>query len=212
MRRGEALPRVGRQTPLSKALLEMTRKGLGLTAVLDDEQRVLGVFTDGDLRRALDRRDRSCTTPMQRRHDAGRPPYRRPASWPRPPPQLMELHRVTALLVTDAERRLIGALNVHDLHAGWCGLKRAPARPARTGRWRSIRLLVLDVDGVMTDGRLEYDADGERGKSFHVRDGYGHQGGAGCRYRGRRHLRPAIRRNAAPLRGAGHPARAPGRR
>lgn len=36
-----------------------------------------------------------------------------------------------------------------------------------------MRLLVLDVDGVMTDGRLEYDADGERGKSFHVRDGYG---------------------------------------
>jgi 3-deoxy-D-manno-octulosonate 8-phosphate phosphatase (KDO 8-P phosphatase) len=36
-----------------------------------------------------------------------------------------------------------------------------------------MRLLVLDVDGVMTDGRLEYDADGEHGKSFHVRDGYG---------------------------------------
>ncbi|MGA8705900.1 MAG: HAD hydrolase family protein [Steroidobacteraceae bacterium] len=51
-------------------------------------------------------------------------------------------------------------------------MKRAPARP-RARPLASMRLLVLDVDGVMTDGRLEYDADGERGKSFHVRDGYG---------------------------------------
>src|ERR1700721_2410838 len=56
MRRGDSLPRVGPETPVAEGLLEMTRKGLGMTAVLDDGQRVVGIFTDGDLRRALDRR------------------------------------------------------------------------------------------------------------------------------------------------------------
>src|ERR1700676_154422 len=56
MRRDDALPRVGLDTPVAEGLLEMTRKGLGMTAVLDKEQRVVGIFTDGDLRRALDRR------------------------------------------------------------------------------------------------------------------------------------------------------------
>jgi 3-deoxy-D-manno-octulosonate 8-phosphate phosphatase (KDO 8-P phosphatase) len=50
------------------------------------------------------------------------------------------------------------------------GARAARPRAAPLG---AMRLLVLDVDGVMTDGRLEYDAEGERGKSFHVRDGYG---------------------------------------
>ena len=56
MRRGEALPQVPPTVPLAEGLLEMSRKGLGLTAVTDEGQRLLGVFTDGDLRRTLDRR------------------------------------------------------------------------------------------------------------------------------------------------------------
>jgi 3-deoxy-D-manno-octulosonate 8-phosphate phosphatase (KDO 8-P phosphatase) len=52
-------------------------------------------------------------------------------------------------------------------------LKTARAARPRAASLAAVRLLVLDVDGVMTDGRLEYDAEGERGKSFHVRDGYG---------------------------------------
>lgn len=113
MRRGEALPRVSRETSLSKALLEMTRTGLGLTTVVDDEQRVLGVFSDGDLRRALDRRV-SLDTPMQ---DIMTPGGRRIGAQElaAAAAALMELHRVTALVVTDAEGHLIGALNVHDL-------------------------------------------------------------------------------------------------
>ena len=54
MRTGDDLPAVGPDTPLSAGLLEMSRKGLGMTTVLDDARRVLGVFTDGDLRRALE--------------------------------------------------------------------------------------------------------------------------------------------------------------
>ncbi len=56
MRRGEELPRVAPEALLSEGLLEMTRKGLGMTAVLDAQGQLLGVFTDGDLRRALDRK------------------------------------------------------------------------------------------------------------------------------------------------------------
>ena len=114
MRRGDSLPRVGADTPLAEGLLEMSRKGLGLTAVLDPQQRVIGIFTDGDLRRALDRRVdvhsaimRDVMTPGGR--SIGARELATAAA------QLMELHRVTALLVTDAEQHLIGALNVHDL-------------------------------------------------------------------------------------------------
>jgi arabinose-5-phosphate isomerase len=114
MRRGENLPRVTPETRLSAALLEMTRTGLGLTAVLDAQQRVLGVFSDGDLRRALDRRvDVHQTTMRELMTPGGRRigPHELAAA----AAALMETHRVTALLVTDAEQRLIGALNVHDL-------------------------------------------------------------------------------------------------
>jgi len=118
MRRGDALPRVGLDTPLAEGLLEMTRKGLGMTAVLDHEQRVAGVFTDGDLRRTLDRRlDVHSATMRQVMTAGGRSIGARELA--AAAAQLMERHRVTALLVTDDERRLIGALNVHDLlHAG----------------------------------------------------------------------------------------------
>jgi arabinose-5-phosphate isomerase len=114
MRRGDSLPRVGADTPLAEGLLEMSRKGLGMTAVLDAQQHVIGIFTDGDLRRALDRRVdvhsaimRDVMTPGGR--SIGARELAAAAA------QLMELHRVTALLVTDSERHLIGALNVHDL-------------------------------------------------------------------------------------------------
>jgi arabinose-5-phosphate isomerase len=56
MRRGDDLPTVREDTPLTQGLLEMSRKRLGMTAIIDGERRVVGIFTDGDLRRALDRR------------------------------------------------------------------------------------------------------------------------------------------------------------
>jgi arabinose-5-phosphate isomerase len=114
MRRGDSLPRVGLDTPVAEGLLEMTRKGLGMTAVTDAEQRVVGIFTDGDLRRALDRRvDVHSATMREVMTQGGRSIGARELA--AAAAQLMELHRVTALLVTDSERRLIGALNVHDL-------------------------------------------------------------------------------------------------
>ncbi len=79
MRTGDALPRVGPQTRLGEGLLEMSRKGLGMTVVVDDGNRILGVFTDGDLRRALDRHvdvhratmSEVMTSPVQEHRPAG---------------------------------------------------------------------------------------------------------------------------------------------
>src|ERR1700728_2201241 len=114
MRRDDSLPRVGADTRLAEGLLEMSRKGLGMTAVLDEQQRVIGIFTDGDLRRALDRRvDVHSATMRDVMTHGGRTIGARELA--AAAAQLMEQHRVTALLVTDSERHLIGALNVHDL-------------------------------------------------------------------------------------------------
>jgi arabinose-5-phosphate isomerase len=114
MRRGEALPKVRPETLLAQGLLEMSRKGLGMTAIVDDQDRVLGIFTDGDLRRTLDRRVdvhavsmRDVMTPGGK-HIGSRELAATAA-------QRMEAHRITSLLVLDEERHLIGALNVHDL-------------------------------------------------------------------------------------------------
>ncbi len=114
MRRGDALPRIGPAALLAEGLVEMTRKGLGMTAVLDEQQRVIGVFTDGDLRRALDRRVDVHGATMREVMTAGGHVIG-PRELASAAAQLMERHRITALLVTDAQRQLLGALNVHDL-------------------------------------------------------------------------------------------------
>ncbi len=114
MRTGEAVPRVTPDTLLAAGLVEMSAKGLGLTAVVDAGQRVLGVFTDGDLRRALDRRTDVHATTMRQAMTAGARTIG-PRELAAAAALLMETHRVTALLVVDDAQRLIGALNVHDL-------------------------------------------------------------------------------------------------
>ncbi len=114
MRTGEAMPRVTPEATLSAGLLEMSRKGLGMTVVTDAESRILGVFTDGDLRRTLDRQIDVHTTAMRTVMNS---PGKRiaPEALAGEAARLMEVHRITALPVADAEGRLVGALNVHDL-------------------------------------------------------------------------------------------------
>jgi len=111
---GEAVPRIPPEAPLREGLLEMSRKGLGMTVVVDGNDRILGVFTDGDLRRTLDRRIDVHKTPMSAvmtRNGKTIGPRELAAE----AVHLMELHRITALAVADEDGRLIGALNVHDL-------------------------------------------------------------------------------------------------
>lgn len=114
MRTGDAVPMVGLDTPLAAGLVEMTRKGLGMTAIVDGERRIVGVFTDGDLRRALDGQVDVHGTRMREvmtRQGKTIGPRMLAAE----AVHLMEKHRITQLLVVDDNNTLIGALNIHDL-------------------------------------------------------------------------------------------------
>jgi arabinose-5-phosphate isomerase len=114
MRTGSDIPKVSGHTPLAEGLMEVTRKGLGMTAIVDAADRVLGVFTDGDLRRALDRAADLHTTRMDAvmtRHAK----TVRANILAAEAVHLMETHRITSLVVVDADDILVGALNVHDL-------------------------------------------------------------------------------------------------
>ena len=114
MRTGDDLPMVGPDTPLPEGLLEMSRKRLGMTAVVDADRRIVGIFTDGDLRRALDRRidvQKARMAEVMTRGSRSIGPYELAAE----AVLMMEKHSVNGLLVRDADGVLIGALNVHDL-------------------------------------------------------------------------------------------------
>lgn len=111
---GNEIPSVDANVQLSDGLMEMTQKNLGMTAIVDNDNRLLGIFTDGDLRRALDagidirkikiesimHRDCKVTSPDILAAEAV---------------HIMEKYKITGLLVTDDENHLIGALNIHDL-------------------------------------------------------------------------------------------------
>jgi arabinose-5-phosphate isomerase len=118
MRTDAAVPSVSADVRLKDGLLEMTQKGLGMTAVVDDQQRILGVFTDGDLRRALDAGvDVHTTTMNEIMHKECKTTTSDVLAVEAV--HLMEENKITALLVADSDNRLVGALNIHDLfHAG----------------------------------------------------------------------------------------------
>ncbi len=114
MRTGAQVPKVAPDTTLAEGLMEVTRKGLGMTGIVDAADRVLGVFTDGDLRRALDRaadlrRTRMGEVMTRQAKTVQADTLAAEAVL------LMETHRITSLLVVDAGDILVGALNVHDL-------------------------------------------------------------------------------------------------
>ena len=114
MRSGDAVPRVLPEAAFTDMMREMTRKGLGATAIATSEGRVLGIFTDGDLRRLIDQgvdlralcaRDTMHPTPKLVRQDA----LAVDAAG------IMEQYRITSVLVIDAQGLLVGALNSNDL-------------------------------------------------------------------------------------------------
>ncbi|HSS71329.1 MAG TPA: KpsF/GutQ family sugar-phosphate isomerase [Casimicrobiaceae bacterium] len=115
MRVGDAVPTVPIEATLAAAVIEMSGKGMGMTAVVDDADRVAGVFTDGDLRRCLARmsdfgaaRVADLMTKTPRMIGPERLAIDCVELMETPP-------KVTQLLVVDAERRLVGALHLHDL-------------------------------------------------------------------------------------------------
>jgi len=114
MHTGQALPVVHETASLKEALLEMTRKGLGMTAVVDGEGRLVGIFTDGDLRRLLDR-DVDVRTLTIREVMKREPRTIHQDVLAVEAVRLMEEAKVNGLLAVDDAGRLTGALNMHDL-------------------------------------------------------------------------------------------------
>jgi arabinose-5-phosphate isomerase len=114
MRSGAHIPTVRAETTLAEGLMEVTSKGLGMTAIVNDSMQVLGVFTDGDLRRALDASANLHTTRMDQVMTLDAKSVR-PTMLAAEAVHLMETHRITSLVVIDADKKIVGALNVHDL-------------------------------------------------------------------------------------------------
>ena len=114
MRSGDDVPSVGLDATLSDALFQITAKRLGMTAVVDADGKVVGIFTDGDLRRVLARdgdfRTLSITEVMTRDPRTIEPDHLAVEAV-----ELMERHRINQMLVVDVDGALIGALNMHDL-------------------------------------------------------------------------------------------------
>lgn len=114
MHTGNAIPKVSQQATVSEALLEMTSKNLGMTAIVDKDDSLLGIYTDGDLRRSLDTNIDVHTTPIEKvmtkgcktanGHDLAAEVLKQ-----------MDDYKINGIMVTDKNNKLIGALNMHDL-------------------------------------------------------------------------------------------------
>ena len=114
MHAGELVPRVAADTPMKDVIYEMSRKGLGITTVQDDEGRLLGVITDGDLRRLME----ADASPLSRAagevmHPGGATIA--PGALATGALRLLETRRITSLIVTDERSHVAGILHVHDL-------------------------------------------------------------------------------------------------
>jgi arabinose-5-phosphate isomerase len=114
MRTGEAVPRVPSTATVYDAVAEMSRGRMGVTAVVDHEGAVAGIFTDGDLRRTLSTRTDFLATSISEVMTHG-PRTIESDRLAAEAVQIMEQHKVNQLLVVDGAQRLIGALNMHDL-------------------------------------------------------------------------------------------------
>ena len=114
MHAGEQVPMVTPETTVREGLLEMTQKGLGMTSVVDARGRLCGIFTDGDLRRALDRRIDVHET-LIRDVMTTRCKTIGPAALAADAVRMLEEFTINSLVVVDADMTVVGALNVHDL-------------------------------------------------------------------------------------------------
>jgi arabinose-5-phosphate isomerase len=114
MRAGEQVPTVAPETGITDAIIAMSRGGLGLVAIIDPAGKALGIFTDGDLRRAFEKRiDLQQGEIASVMHPA--PRTISPDRLAVEAVEMMERLRINALLVVDADGVLVGALNMHDL-------------------------------------------------------------------------------------------------
>ena len=114
MRSGDAVPKVGPEASFSELMREMSRKGLGASAIVDAQDRVLGIFTDGDLRRLIEKgADLRGLKARELMHP--NPRTLRDNVLAVEAAEMMEQHRITSVLVVDAQDQLCGAINSNDL-------------------------------------------------------------------------------------------------
>jgi arabinose-5-phosphate isomerase len=114
MRTGDEVPAVPDTATLAETVLEISRKRMGMTAVVDRDHRIVGIFTDGDLRRSLERGVDIRSTPISAVMTKG-PRTIRPEALAVEAVEIMERTKSTQLPVVDAAGTLVGALNIHDL-------------------------------------------------------------------------------------------------
>ena len=114
MHKDEGIPVVHEDAMLSAGVVEISKKGLGMTAVVDKENRLAGIFTDGDLRRTIDREmdihSARITDVMTRGCKTARPDMLAAEAL-----RIMDENKINGLLILDTEDRLVGAINMHDL-------------------------------------------------------------------------------------------------
>jgi len=114
MHSGDEVPAVAPDTPIQEALLEITQKRLGMTTVVDDELQPLGIFTDGDLRRAIDQgvnlNQASIDTVMTKDFTTVTPDMLAAEAL-----QIMQDKKINALIALNEDGRVAGALNMHDM-------------------------------------------------------------------------------------------------
>lgn len=116
MQKGDTIPKISEQATISEALIEVTEKKLGMTCVVDHETRLSGIFTDGDIRRALQKNIDIHTTPVveaMTQHCKTIPLGLLAVD----ALQIMETHKITSLVITNDHRVPIGVLHLHDLLA-----------------------------------------------------------------------------------------------
>ena len=109
-----SIPSVRKDATLADAVLEISRKGLGMTAIVDDNKHLLGIYTDGDLRRTLEKKLDFSTTLVSAVMTVN-PRSIGPDALAVEAVQMMEKFNITQLVVVEANQKLVGALNMHDL-------------------------------------------------------------------------------------------------
>lgn len=114
MHSGAHIPAVPTTATLADAILEISRKGLGMTAIVDNGNHVLGIYTDGDLRRTLEKRLDFSTTPISEVMSRN-PRSIAPEELAVTAVELMERHNISQMLVVNTDNELVGALTMHDL-------------------------------------------------------------------------------------------------
>jgi arabinose-5-phosphate isomerase len=114
MHTGELIPTVKKNALMKEALLEMSQKGLGMTAIIDDDFKLLGIFTDGDLRRALDQ-EIDCHSTIIEDVMKTQCLTARDDMLAAEALQIMEKKKINGLMVINKENTVVGAFNMHDL-------------------------------------------------------------------------------------------------